>query len=155
MKKVITFIAQGFGLGYSPVAPGTVGSLLGCLLVWGLTILNFNIYVNIAICVALTLICIPICSVAEKYIGKTDPGGVVADEYLLFPICMLGLYDKWLEHWWLMPMCFVVARVMDIAKPYPAYQLQKLHGGLGITIDDFIASIYALGINWLLYSLIV
>ena len=72
MKKVITFIAQGFGLGYSPVAPGTVGSLLGCLLVWGLTVLNFNIYVNIAICIVLTLICIPICDVAEKYIGKTD-----------------------------------------------------------------------------------
>jgi phosphatidylglycerophosphatase A len=48
-------------------------------------------------------------------------------------------------------MCFVVSRVMDIVKPFPAYRLQKLPSGLGITIDDVVASLYALGANWALY----
>jgi phosphatidylglycerophosphatase A len=53
-----------------------------------------------------------------------------------------------------MPMCFVVSRVMDIVKPFPAYRLQKLPSGLGITIDDVVASLYALAANWMLYLLI-
>ena len=53
-----------------------------------------------------------------------------------------------------MPAAFAVARFMDIVKPFPAYRLQSLKGGLGITIDDFVSSVYALGANWALYGLV-
>ena len=149
MKKVCTWIATGFGLGYSPVASGTVGSLWGLLIVWGIAAVKMPIWGQVVLCVALTLICIPVCDVAEKALGgKKDDGRIVADEYLTFPICMIGL--PWQEHWWIMPMAFVVCRFMDIVKPFPAYRMQSLKGGLGITIDDFFASLYALGTNWLL-----
>ncbi len=154
MKKILsripTAIATGFGLGYAPVASGTFGALLGCILVWGMT--ELTLWLQIIICIALTLACIPICSFAEKALGgEKDNGKIVADEYLTFPICMLGMYSLWQDNWWLMPMCFVVSRIMDIIKPFPAYRLQSLPSGLGITIDDVFASLYALAANWLLY----
>jgi phosphatidylglycerophosphatase A len=131
------------------VASGTAGALLGLPLVWALSPLPLG--GRIAASAALALICIPVCTVAEGALGgEKDDGRIVADEYLTFPICMLGL--PWLEpgNWWVMPMAFVVNRFMDIVKPFPAYRLQALKGGLGITVDDIVASLYALGANWLL-----
>ncbi len=150
LSRIPTAIATGFGLGYAPVASGTFGALLGCILVWGMT--GLELWVQILFCAASTVACIPICTVAEKALGgEKDNGKIVADEYLTFPICMLGMYSLWQDHWWLMPMCFVVSRIMDIVKPFPAYRLQALPSGLGITIDDLVASLYALGANWFLY----
>ena len=156
MKKILaalpTAFATGFGLGYAPVASGTFGASLGCVIVWALTPYKLNLWVQVLICAALTLACIPICTYAEKSLGgEKDNGKIVADEYLTFPICMLGLYDVWQSHWWVMPMCFVVNRIMDILKPFPAYRLQALKSGLGITIDDLFATLYALAVNWVLY----
>lgn len=153
--KISLVIAEGFGLGRSPFAPGTVGSIWGCVIVALLTFANTPLWFQIFISIFLSILCVPICTVGERASGKKDPGSVVADEYLTFPICMLGLYDKWLEYWWLMPMCFVVARVMDIVKPFPAYRLQDLDSGLGITIDDVVASIYALIANHILFQILV
>ena len=146
VKKVCTVIATGFGLGYSPVASGTVGSLWGVLIVWGIAASGMRWEWHAALCVALSLLCIPVCDVAEKVLGKKDDGRIVADEYLTFPICMIGL--PWMHHLWLLPVGFVVCRVMDIVKPFPAHRLQRLKGGLGITVDDIFASLYALAINW-------
>lgn len=149
MKKICVLIATGFGLGYSPVASGTAGALLGIPLSWALSFLP--LLGNIAACIALALVCIPICSVAEEALGgEKDNGKIVADEYMTFPICVLGL--NWLAPgcWWIMPMAFVMNRVMDIIKPFPAFRLQALKSGLGITVDDFFASSYALAANWLI-----
>ena len=153
--RFAAFVSAGFGLGYAPVASGTFGALLGCGIVWTMTRAAFSLQQQIAICVALSLVSIPVCTAGEKAFKKKDPGKVVADEYLTFPICMLGLYDQWMAHWWLMPVCFVVSRVADILKPFPAYRSQKLPSGLGITIDDVIANLYALAVNWMIFSLAV
>ena len=151
MKKLCTWIATGFGLGYSPVASGTVGSLWGVLIVWGIAAVRMPWQWQVVLCMALALVCILVCDVAEKVLGKKDDGRIVADEYLTFPICMIGLNQAWMENWWLLPVGFVVCRAMDIIKPFPAYRSQRLKGGLGITVDDVIASTYALGINWGIY----
>lgn len=149
MRRLCVWIATGFGLGYSPLASGTVGGLLGLPLVWALSVLPTG--GQILGTAVLAILCVPVCTVAEKALGgEKDDGRIVADEYLTFPICMLGL--PWQEpgHWWIMPMAFVVNRFMDIVKPFPAYRLQALPGGLGITVDDIVASLYALAANWLL-----
>ncbi|MBR1609035.1 MAG: phosphatidylglycerophosphatase A [Kiritimatiellae bacterium] len=151
LRKAATFAACGFGLGYSPVAPGTVGSLLGCLIVWGFTAAKLSVPAQIAACAAMTVFSVPLAGIAEREIGRKDPGSVVCDEYLTFPICMIGLLDKWQDRVWLMPACFVVARVLDIWKPQPARRLQALPGGLGITIDDFVTTCEALAADWALY----
>ncbi len=152
LRKAIAFAAVGFGLGYSPVAPGTVGSLLGCAIVWGFTAAALPLWAQIAACAALTVLCVPIASVGESELRRgKDPGAVVCDEYLTFPICMIGLLDQWQDRVWLMPMCFVVARALDIIKPQPARKLQILPAGLGITIDDFLTTCEALAVNWALF----
>ena len=59
LRKACTVVATGFGLGYSPVAPGTVGSFLGCLIVWGFTAAELPVWGQIAACAAMALLTSP------------------------------------------------------------------------------------------------
>lgn len=143
-QRAAVFVATGFGLGLvTPVAPGTVGSLPGVLLALWTT--QQQIPLQILVCVGMTVLAVPICDTAEHVLQKKDDGRICADEWMLFPLCVIGI--PLLHHLWMLPVCFVVARVCDIIKPPPARGLQELHGGIGIVIDDFIASLYALAFN--------
>jgi len=147
------WFATGFGLGLSPFAPGTVGTLLGIVMVWFSNPV-LTVPLQIALAVVLSLIAIPICGVGEKQLGTKDPHAVVADEYLTFPICMIGLP----AHSWILVVAFLSNRFFDIIKPPPARKLQDLHGGFGIVIDDVFSSLYSLAFNWgvwLVVSLII
>lgn len=147
-QKWAVFAATGFGLGLiSPIAPGTVGSLPGVLLALWTT--QQTLALQICVCVGMTLLAVPICDTAERVLGKKDDGRICADEWMLFPISVIGL--PLLQHLWLIPVCFVVTRVCDIIKPPPARQLQVVRGGLGIVIDDFFAAFYSLAINHALF----
>lgn len=148
MKNFIKWIAIGFGTGLSPIMPGTVGTLVGLPLTWGLMQIP-SVGTQVIVCVALTLLSIPICEVAEKVIGGKDPGCIVADEYLTLPITVIGLTNPWA-----VLSGFVLHRIFDITKPPPIKQLQHIHGGFGITIDDFLAALIALGLNHLLFHFI-
>ena len=148
MKNFIKWVAVGFGTGWSPIMPGTVGTLVGLPLAWGVMQVS-EVGVQIVICLALTLLSIPICEVAERMIGGKDPGCIVADEYLTLPITIIGLTSPWA-----MLSGFVLHRIFDITKPPPIKQLQHIHGGFGITIDDFLAALIALGLNHLLFHFI-
>ena len=135
-------LATGFGLGFSPFASGTVGTLLGVLIVAAMGFLNVGIVLHIVIAVLLPIIAIPICGDAEKFFGKKDDGRIVADEYMTFPLCVIGM--PYFTQPWLLIWAFLFHRFFDIWKPPPARQLQKLTGGLGVVIDDVASSIYAL-----------
>jgi phosphatidylglycerophosphatase A len=143
MRAFLAFAASGFGLGYSPVAPGTVGALPGIALALAASRLDLGL--QIAAAAALAALAIPICDVAEKHYGKKDDRRIVADEYLTFPLCTIGLPATPLVY----AVAFVVSRACDIVKPPPARGLQRITGGLGVAIDDIIASLYALALNHL------
>lgn len=151
MKNIWVIFATGFGLGLSPVASGTFGALLGI----PLTYLLFSPpavadrwIIQLIIALALVAIAIPICDKAEVALGgKKDDGRIVADEYLTVPLTLIGLPLNPAT----MIIAFLTHRIFDIIKPPPARGLQRLKGGLGITIDDAISSVYALGVNWLIY----
>ncbi|MDI6775001.1 MAG: phosphatidylglycerophosphatase A [Verrucomicrobiota bacterium] len=147
---IIVWLATGFGLGYSPVASGTAGALLGLWIVALLRPLDWGWQAGAI--VALAALAAPICNVAERFFAKKDDGRIVADEYLTFPLCVIGL--PWPEHPWLLAVAFVVNRLMDIVKPPPARRLQKLAGGAGIVADDVISCLYALAANHLIWLLI-
>ena len=149
MNKIIKWIAVGFGFGLSPIMPGTVGTLWGIPLAFGVMHLPI-IWCQIGICIVLTLLAIPICGVAEKIIGGKDPGCIVADEYLTLPIVIIGLSNPWA-----ILSGFIFHRIFDITKPPPIKQLQDIHGGFGITVDDFLAALIALGCNHLLFRVIL
>ncbi len=146
MKNLIKWVAVGFGTGWSPIMPGTVGTLVGLPLAWGLMFLYGQPLLQALICIVLALIAIPICGVAEKMIGGKDPGCIVADEYLTLPITVIGLTSPWA-----LLSGFVLHRIFDITKPPPIKQLQDIHGGFGIVVDDFLAALIALGLNHLLF----
>jgi len=149
MKKIDSlclFIATGVGTGYSPWASGTVGTLPGVAI--ALLLLPLSLPAQILIVLALIVGSVPICDRAENIFGTKDDGRIVADEMVTFPLCMLGLTSAPL---WMWAVAFLNHRVLDILKPPPARQIQELKGGLGIVADDVISSLYALGLNHLIF----
>lgn len=146
IRKIGLWLATGFGLGYSPVASGTVGSIPGVILV-ALAYPQLGLTSQIVLSILTTLFAIPCCELAERHFGKKDDGRIVADEYMTFPICMIGLPVTP----WMLAIAFVTNRICDIIKPPPARGLQRIHGGFGIVIDDFFASSYSLLANHLIF----
>ena len=152
-RKLTLFVASGFGLGLvAPFAPGTFGSLPGLALACLATTLP--LWLQIPLCTLLTLAAVPVCGAAEKYLGIKDDGRIAADEWMLFPIAVIGLPLSSLP-WWTVALFFLVVRIMDIVKPYPCRGLQSIPGGRGIVIDDFAANLYSLAVNWAMASLSV
>ena len=156
LQRAAVAVATGFGLGRSPFAPGTVGSFLGIPLVLAFSLLDGRPGIQIALALALAAVAIPVCGIAERHFGRKDPGCIVADEYLLLPIPFIGRGPLW--EWLsgadvpraiaLLVAGFLVARICDICKPTPVRQSQALPGGLGIVVDDFLASLYAWVLLW-------
>jgi len=138
MKDFIaTAIATGFGSGYSPVAPGTAGSLVGLALFWAVHHLPLAGQVA-ATAVAFALGVVSASRVARR-LGLEDPGLVVADEVAGMWITLLGLPLTGVTA----AAGFVLFRILDVFKPYPARDLERLPGGWGIMCDDVMAGIYA------------
>ena len=152
LEKLNLFVASGFGLGLvAPFAPGTFGSLPGVALAYALAFLPP--WAQIPLCLLLTLAAIPICDRAERTLGIKDDGRITADEWMLYPISFVGVPILDLP-WWSMLVFFAVVRAIDIIKPPPARQLQSIPGGRGIVVDDFLANLYSLAINWLIVWLV-
>ena len=150
MKRFCVFVASGFGLGLvAPFAPGTFGSLPGVALAYAVCALP--LWLQIVACLGFALLAIPFCDVAEKALGIKDDGRIAADERMLYPIALIGIPLASLP-WWSMAVFFCVIRIVDIVKPWPARQLQSVHGGLGIVVDDFFANLYSLAVNWLIVA---
>jgi phosphatidylglycerophosphatase A len=141
-RKVLTdpvhILAFGLGTGLAPLAPGTVGSLLGVLLAW-LT-LNLGLTVQIGVAAGLILAGIWICGESARRLGIHDHGGIVWDEIAGMYVTLL-VAPFTLSAWIL---AFLLFRAFDIVKPWPIRDLDhRLGGGLGIMLDDFVAALYA------------
>lgn len=156
MNATIVWIAQGFGVGRSPVAPGTAGSIIG--LGWLLLLLaSGRLGLVMAGMLAGVAFSIWICGKAEKILGETDPSSVVLDEIVAVPWVYAGwigwiwVQDQLLPHplsllgaptWLMVLVLFLLFRLFDILKPWPVSRSQTLPGGWGITLDDLLAAGY-------------
>ncbi len=138
MTDPVHLLAFGFGLGLSPVAPGTVGSVLGVAFAW--LALDLGLAVQIGIAVAMFVAGIWICGNSSRRIGQHDPGGIVWDEICAMYITLLvapATITAWI-------LAFGLFRAFDIVKPWPIRDLDhRLGGGLGIMLDDLVAALYA------------
>ncbi|PYM24866.1 MAG: phosphatidylglycerophosphatase A [Candidatus Rokuibacteriota bacterium] len=130
-------IATAGGLGRAPVAPGTVASAATAALLW-LVALSWP-WLTVAL-LAVILIGTWAADVAERALEVKDPGAIVVDEVagmtlsvLLVPLTPTTLVAG-----------FVLFRIFDVAKPFPANVVQRLPGGLGVMLDDLVAGLYAL-----------
>jgi phosphatidylglycerophosphatase A len=129
-------IATVFGVGYAPIAPGTFGSAAG-LLVWWL--LPASPLVQGGAILAIFVAGSWGGSVAERHFGRSDPGQVVIDEVMGMLITLFLNPVGWGGAL----AAFLLFRVFDVIKPYPANRLEQLHGGVGVMADDGMAAIYA------------
>jgi phosphatidylglycerophosphatase A len=134
--RVAVACATVCGVGYAPVAPGTFGSAAGLLIWW---LLPASPAVHAAVIAGLFALGSWSGTVAERHFGKTDPGQVVLDEVMGMLITL-----------WLNPVgwvgalgAFLLFRIADVIKPYPANRLERLPGGAGVMADDGMAAIYA------------
>jgi len=129
-------VATVCGVGYAPVAPGTFGSAAGLLLWW---LLPASWVAQSVAIVALFIAGAWAGNVAERHFGRTDPGQVVIDEVMgmlitlfLNPVGWAGALAG-----------FLLFRVFDVIKPYPANRFEQFHGGVGVMADDAMAAVYA------------
>lgn len=128
-------IATGFLSGYSPIAPGTAGSLIGILIYW--FFLNSNL--NLLIISILFFILGVFTSTEFERRNGHDPPVVVIDEIVGMWISLLFIEKKLGT----VLTAFLIFRFMDVVKPPPARTFDRLKGGFGIMMDDVIAGIYA------------
>ena len=138
MTRLAVFIATVGYCGYSPIAPGTVGSAAG-LIVYLLVWWTQSTVVEAGLIAGVFAAGVWAGTTAERYFGGIDPGPVVIDEVLGMLITLA-----------FMPVTlstalvgFVLFRIFDVIKPFPAGRFERLHGGLGVMADDAMAAVYA------------
>ena len=137
-------LATGFGSGLSPVVPGTMGTLAS--VPFFLLLGQLPVVVYVFVVVVASIIGIKICQVTSDDMGVHDHGSIVWDEFAgfwitMFIVPLLGI--SVLDWHWLVTG-FVLFRFFDMLKPWPISWLDKrVHGGLGIMIDDLVAGVIA------------
>lgn len=145
-KNPIHFLAIGLGSGAMPKAPGTFGSLAGMVLYLPLSALPLGWYLGWILLAA--LVGIYLCGKTARDWQVHDHGGIVWDEFVGIWITMIAVPVTW---YWILTG-FLLFRLFDIWKPRPIRDCdQRVHGGLGIMLDDILAGIFA----WVCLSLLV
>ena len=135
----VHFLAFGFGSGLAPRAPGTAGSVVGIVIAWWLLPLPF--LWRAAIVVAAIIAGIWICGESARRLDTHDHPGIVLDEIVAVLFGALVLPER---SFLALALLFVLFRIFDIAKPWPIRDVDhRLHGGLGIMLDDLIAALFA------------
>jgi len=147
LNLIPKIIGTGFGSGYSPVASGTAGSFVA-LLIW-VALPDMSLLQQVAFIAVTFLVGIPICTALEKEYGK-DPSQAVWDEFVGQWVSLFML-PKTLP---ILVASFLIFRALDVWKPFPANDSQKLPGGWGIMVDDLIVGIYTAGLLHLIVWLI-
>jgi len=139
MNHIIMAIATGFYSGRLPKAPGTWGSL-AAFLPW-LLIKDLALPTYLTIVLLIFVLGFFTAGSAEKILDRPDAGPIVIDEIVGMLITLTAAPQH--PAAWLLG--FLLFRLFDIKKPFPVSWLdQRIHGGLGIMMDDVAAGIYAL-----------
>ena len=138
MNQFALFIATFGYVGFFPIAPGTAGSLAALALFAFVRWIGLPAF-ELATIGAVLAIGIWSANGAERALGRKDPGPVVIDEVLgmlitlaLLPVSLTGVL-----------VGFLLFRLFDVVKPYPAGRMEHLPGGYGIMLDDAMAGLYA------------
>lgn len=146
-RRVALLVATGCGTGFTPVAPGTVGSL-AALLVWGVLAISgwWNVWftrILLILCVsAVGLISAAIAipqlqaKIPETRGKHNDPAAIVIDEWAGLSLTLLVVAPN--EWGWALG-AFVAFRFFDILKPGPVGWAERAPGAVGIMLDDLVA----------------
>ena len=147
MRFISNLLATGFYVGYVPLLPGTMGSLLGAFLYWLLP--NSTAPSFLIVIAVLFLVGAWASTEVEKQTETRDNQKIVIDE-VVGVLITLALFEK--ELIW-MGVGFILFRVFDIIKLFPANYSERLPGGWGVMMDDVVAGVYGAVSLRLLYQL--
>lgn len=134
---MIKMVSSGLYLGYSPLAPGTLGSI------WGLLIyLQLREFPGVYILTVTLLFAVGflLCGKAEQIFGRKDSPRIVIDE--IASMSLVYLFIKPTR--FMIISGFLLFRIFDIIKPSPAKRIQALSGSAGVMLDDVVAAIYTI-----------
>ncbi|MBI4845402.1 MAG: phosphatidylglycerophosphatase A [Candidatus Omnitrophica bacterium] len=146
IKKMIKFLATFFFIGFLPIMPGTYASIAAAAVYF---LLHDSAVLFRLLTVMVGFAGFFVCGKAEEIFHEKDSSRIVIDEVFFF-----FLYYWLFEFSWIYLIAVVILfRFFDIIKPYPIKAVQKLHGSLGIMLDDVIACIYAAGCFYLIAQL--
>jgi len=134
------------GVGRAPVAPGTVASAITALALWLLSPPPLTLAVLLIVVTGLGTWA---ADEAERALGDRDPGMIVVDEVAGMMLAVLAVPATPV----VLLAGFLLFRVFDVVKPFPANVAQRLPGGLGVMVDDLVAGLYALALLALATSL--
>lgn len=136
--RIAVAIATALGFGRAPVAPGTFGSLPGLLLAWAL-FTAAGPWAVVAGAAVVTGVGTWAAGRAARLWSAEDPGAVVVDEVAGQMVALFFLEPTGA----VLAASFVLFRVLDVVKPWPASRLERLPGGSGIMADDLAAGAIA------------
>lgn len=134
--KTAIVLSTWFGVGLLPKAPGTFGTIAAIPLLLLLSHLS-AVYKTLFL-VILTAAAIWSSGKCQELLRQHDPNQIVIDEVVGFLFAMFLLPFTWPT----LGLVFVLFRFFDILKPYPIRNVEKLHGGFGIVMDDLLAGVY-------------
>ena len=129
----IKLTATFFGIGYSPWAPGTMGSLAGLFLAWFIDKSSID-YLLIFLVLGFL-----VCKSAVDFFSSGDPSCFVMDEVCGMMITVLFIPRTF----YLYLAGFILFRIFDIAKPWPISRIQQSKSPWAIMWDDILAGIFA------------
>lgn len=138
MRRLAVFVCSFGYLGFFPIAPGTVGSAAG-VGVYAAARYAALPNLEIVLITVFALAGIVFTRPCEEELRCVDPGPIVIDEVMGMLITLFMIPVGWIG----VLLGFVLFRGLDVAKPFPARQLERLHGGFGVMADDAMAAIYA------------
>jgi len=143
LHPLVKFLATGAYLGYSPIAPGTAGAF-GCGVLLWFAVPEITpaaspqtIAVLIVSVLAFFLLSLWVAGVSERHFGH-DGSRIVIDEFCGYVFAVLLLPKTYLIY----GAAFVLFRLLDILKPFPARRAESLPGGYGVVMDDVVAGVY-------------
>ncbi len=145
MRKLVLAIASGAGTGYAPIAPGTAGSALATGL-WLLVVpwSGISSAAWLGGVLLVTAIGVWAAGEAEKLYGTHDDGRITIDELAGQGVALLFVpVGSGPEVFGVALSAFLLFRLFDIWKPWPARRFESLPGGVGVVADDLMAGVYA------------
>ncbi|OGP62705.1 MAG: phosphatidylglycerophosphatase A [Deltaproteobacteria bacterium RBG_13_53_10] len=148
MNRLILFLATGFGVGFSPFVPGTMGTLIAIPLYLILSPIPSPVYEWTVI--AFFFLACWISDKAQNHWGKKDDQRIVIDEIMGFFTAMMWVPKTF----GFVILGFLLFRFFDILKPPPARRLERVRGGYGVVLDDVMAGLYANIVLHILYMIV-
>lgn len=138
LRCPVCLLAFGFGSGLAPKAPGTFGTLAALPLWLAAAFLPLPAY--LAVTALMFLVGVWLCGRCEEILGVQDHSGIVWDEFVGLFIALAAAPVSWGA----VAAGFLLFRLFDVLKPWPiAWLDRRVHGGLGIMLDDAVAGVFA------------